>query len=205
MVKNTAASRGRDQPWRFGIEPIIPKRFADVKMDLLVEAVMAPIAAHFRDILPSWWNKVSKWFNQTVSIKLNMHFPDIPKSGRELLDILGGALPGGGISSGPSSTSPAQTALRTPGKLASLLPNPQRFQVLSGGQVVATATSPDAAIAQGFEVRRLEEGGVVKKATLVLLGEAGPEAVFPLNGGGMGDSRVIHEPLALRGKSGSRQ
>jgi hypothetical protein len=44
---------------------------------------------------------------------------------------------------------------------------------------------------------QLQEGGIVTRPTLALIGEAGPEAVIPLGKGGFGAGITIHGPLLV--------
>ena len=47
-------------------------------------------------------------------------------------------------------------------------------------------------------IPRLAEGGIVTEPTIAMIGEAGPEAVVPLSGGGVGGINITVENMNVR-------
>jgi len=80
---------------------------------------------------------------------------------------------------GATTTALGEMTPMTPGGTTSAAPTPVSDVGTRGGM-------PD------FGFKKMAEGGIVKRPTNILAGEAGPEAVIPLKGGGAGKNITIN-------------
>jgi hypothetical protein len=72
------------------------------------------------------------------------------------------------------------------------LTDAERAEILAGDSAAVGGTGGDRINPNGGDLIALAKGGIVTSPTMALIGEAGPEAVIPLSGSGLGGGITIN-------------